>query len=56
MDVAPPSGLAWRPGIRTTWEPASAEPRYQYLDLVPKGRDDEGFKFPMEWVRRHDQY
>ena len=29
---------------------------YQYLDLVPKGRDEEGFKFPMEWVRRHDQY
>jgi predicted dithiol-disulfide oxidoreductase (DUF899 family) len=29
---------------------------YQFLDLVPKGRDEGGFKFPMEWVRRHDQY
>jgi predicted dithiol-disulfide oxidoreductase (DUF899 family) len=29
---------------------------YQYLDLVPKGRDEDSFKFPMEWVRRHDQY
>ncbi len=29
---------------------------YHYLDLVPKGRDEEGFKFPQEWVRRHDQY
>jgi predicted dithiol-disulfide oxidoreductase (DUF899 family) len=29
---------------------------YQYLDLVPKGRDEDGFDFPMEWVRRHDQY
>ena len=29
---------------------------YHYLDLVPKGRDEDGFKFPMEWVRRHDQY
>jgi predicted dithiol-disulfide oxidoreductase (DUF899 family) len=29
---------------------------YQYLDLVPKGRDEDGFKFPMAWVRRHDQY
>jgi predicted dithiol-disulfide oxidoreductase (DUF899 family) len=29
---------------------------YQYLNLVPKVRDEEGFKFPMEWVRRHDQY
>jgi predicted dithiol-disulfide oxidoreductase (DUF899 family) len=29
---------------------------YQYLDLVPKGRDEEGLDFSMEWVRRHDQY
>ena len=29
---------------------------YQYLDLVPKGRDEAGFDFPMTWVRRHDQY
>jgi predicted dithiol-disulfide oxidoreductase (DUF899 family) len=29
---------------------------YQFLDLVPKGRDEGGFKFSMEWVRRHDQY
>jgi predicted dithiol-disulfide oxidoreductase (DUF899 family) len=29
---------------------------YQYLDLVPKGRDEDGFSFPMEWVRRHDEY
>jgi predicted dithiol-disulfide oxidoreductase (DUF899 family) len=29
---------------------------YHYLDLVPKGRDEDGLKFPMEWVRRHDRY
>jgi len=29
---------------------------YHYLDLVPKGRDEDGFDFPMAWVRRHDQY
>jgi predicted dithiol-disulfide oxidoreductase (DUF899 family) len=29
---------------------------YQFLDLVPKGRDEDGFNFSMEWVRRHDQY
>ncbi len=29
---------------------------YHYLDLAPKGRDEAGLKFPMEWVRRHDQY
>jgi predicted dithiol-disulfide oxidoreductase (DUF899 family) len=29
---------------------------YQFLDLVPKGRDEDGFESSMEWVRRHDQY
>jgi predicted dithiol-disulfide oxidoreductase (DUF899 family) len=29
---------------------------YQFLDLVPKGRDEDGLEFSMEWVRRHDQY
>jgi predicted dithiol-disulfide oxidoreductase (DUF899 family) len=29
---------------------------YNYLDLVPKGRDEEGLSFTMEWVRHHDRY
>lgn len=29
---------------------------YHFLDLVPKGRDEDGLQFSMEWVRRHDQY
>jgi predicted dithiol-disulfide oxidoreductase (DUF899 family) len=29
---------------------------YHYLDLAPKGRDEDGLKFSMERVRRHDQY
>jgi predicted dithiol-disulfide oxidoreductase (DUF899 family) len=29
---------------------------YHYLDLVPKGRDEADLNFPMQWVRRHDQY
>jgi predicted dithiol-disulfide oxidoreductase (DUF899 family) len=29
---------------------------YQLLDLTPKGRDEEGFDMPQEWVRRHDEY
>jgi predicted dithiol-disulfide oxidoreductase (DUF899 family) len=29
---------------------------YNYLDLVPKGRDEDGYDFPMAWVRRHDEY
>ena len=29
---------------------------YNYLDLVPKGRDEEGHEFLQSWVRRHDEY
>src|SRR5262245_40170081 len=29
---------------------------YDYLDLVPKGRDEDGLYFPMAWVRHHDRY
>lgn len=29
---------------------------YSYLDLVPKGRDEERLDFPMAWVRHHDRY
>jgi predicted dithiol-disulfide oxidoreductase (DUF899 family) len=29
---------------------------YNYLDLVPKGRDEDGYDFPMAWVRRHHEY
>ncbi len=29
---------------------------YQYLDLVPKGRDETGLPWPMAWLRYHDEY
>jgi predicted dithiol-disulfide oxidoreductase (DUF899 family) len=29
---------------------------YNYLDLVPKGRDEGGLAFTMAWVRHHDRY
>jgi predicted dithiol-disulfide oxidoreductase (DUF899 family) len=29
---------------------------YHLLDLVPKGRDEQGSPHPMSWVRRHDSY
>jgi predicted dithiol-disulfide oxidoreductase (DUF899 family) len=29
---------------------------YNYLDLVPKGRDEDGLAFSMAWVRHHDRY
>jgi predicted dithiol-disulfide oxidoreductase (DUF899 family) len=29
---------------------------YNFLDLAPKGRDEDGLKHTMEWVRHHDKY
>ena len=29
---------------------------YTFLDLVPKGRDEDGLAFSMSWVRHHDRY
>lgn len=29
---------------------------YHYLDLVPKGRDEEHLEEPQAWVRYHDRY
>lgn len=29
---------------------------YNYLDLAPRGRGEDGLGFTMEWVRHHDRY
>lgn len=29
---------------------------YNYLDLVPKGRDEDALPFTMSWLRHHDRY
>ena len=29
---------------------------YNYLDLTPKGRDEDALNFTMVWVRHHDRY
>ena len=29
---------------------------YNYLDLVPKGRNGDSLAFAMAWVRHHDRY
>ena len=29
---------------------------YHLLNLVPKGRDEDGLEYGMEWVRHHDRY
>ncbi len=29
---------------------------YNFLDMTPKGRDEDGLGFTMSWVRHHDRY
>ncbi len=29
---------------------------YNFLDMAPKGRDEDGLQFSMSWVRHHDKY
>ncbi len=29
---------------------------YNLLDIVPKGRDEDGLRYSMEWIRHHDRY
>jgi len=29
---------------------------YDFLDIAPKGRDEDQLAYPMEWVRHHDRY
>lgn len=29
---------------------------YNFLDLAPKGRDEDSLPYPMAWVRHHDRY
>ncbi len=34
----------------------SVNAAYGFLDLVPRGRDEEGLPMPMSWLQRRDQY
>jgi predicted dithiol-disulfide oxidoreductase (DUF899 family) len=29
---------------------------YNFLDLAPKGRDEDSLRVPMDWMRHHDRY
>ena len=29
---------------------------YRFLDIAPKGRDEDDLRYTMEWVRHHDRY
>ena len=67
-----PFGLSDAPGLSVFYRDAAGEifhtyssygrgldpliGTYQFLDLVPKGRDEDGLAFSMSWVRHHDKY
>lgn len=29
---------------------------YHWIDMAPRGRDEEGLEYPQQWWRRHDEY
>lgn len=61
---APGISIFYRDGAGKVFHTYSAYARgldvllgtYNYLDLVPKGRDEDEFEMPMTWVRHHDRY
>jgi predicted dithiol-disulfide oxidoreductase (DUF899 family) len=64
MKEAPGVSVFYKDGDGTIYHTYSSYARgldafigaYQFLDIVPKGRDEEGLAFGMEWVKHHDRY
>src|SRR5436189_234953 len=44
-------GPEWQEGC-----PSCSFNTYNYLDLLPKGRDEDNLPFTMAWLRHHDRY
>jgi len=63
-DEAPGASVFYRDGSGAIYHTYSAYARgldillgtYNFLDLTPKGRDEDGLSFSMSWVRHHDRY
>ena len=63
-EEAPGASVFYRDGAGHIFHTYSAYGRgldiligaYNFLDLVPKGRDEEELDFTMAWVRHHDRY
>lgn len=61
---APGFSVFYKDGNGTVFHTYSAYARgtenvlntYKYLDMVPKGRDEDHLSFTMSWVRHHDRY
>jgi predicted dithiol-disulfide oxidoreductase (DUF899 family) len=66
MDMADREGVSafYKDGSNTVFHTYSSYARgidmlngaYHFLDLVPKGRDEESLEFTQAWVRYHDKY
>ena len=63
-DEAPGASVFYKDGAGEVFHTYSSFARgldpmltaYQWLDIVPKGRDEDGLAFTMSWVRHHDKY
>jgi predicted dithiol-disulfide oxidoreductase (DUF899 family) len=63
-DEAPGASVFYRDAAGTVFHTYSSYARgldiligaYNFLDLVPKGRDEDGLPSTMAWVRHHDRY
>ncbi len=63
-DEAPGLSVFYRDGEGNIFHTYSAYGRgldillgvYNFLDMAPKGRDEDALTFPMAWVRHHDRY
>jgi predicted dithiol-disulfide oxidoreductase (DUF899 family) len=66
MDMADREGVSvfYKDGSNTVFHTYSSYARgidmlngaYHFLDLVPKGRDEDSLEFTQAWVRYHDKY
>jgi predicted dithiol-disulfide oxidoreductase (DUF899 family) len=63
-DEAPGASVFYRDASGAIYHTYSAYARgldillgaYNFIDLTPKGRDEDGLSFSMSWVRHHDKY
>jgi predicted dithiol-disulfide oxidoreductase (DUF899 family) len=64
QDEGPGLSVFYRDGSGQVFHTYSAYARgldillgaYNYLDMTPKGRDEDGLAFSMSWIRHHDRY
>jgi predicted dithiol-disulfide oxidoreductase (DUF899 family) len=63
-EEAPGASVFYRDGTGAVFHTYSSYARgldiligaYNFLDMVPKGRDEDGLAHTMAWVRHHDRY